>query len=68
VQDERARAYRRVHAILADDIPVLFLYHREALDAVASRVRGVKPAPVGRILYNFDEWFVPQKLQRYTSG
>jgi peptide/nickel transport system substrate-binding protein len=68
VQDERARAYRRVHAILADDVPVLFLYHREALDAVSSRVRGVKPAPVGRILYNFDEWFVPQKLQRYTSG
>ena len=68
VQDERARAYRRVHAILADDVPVLFLFHREALYAVSSRVRGVKPSPVGTILYNFHEWFVPQKLQRYTAG
>ena len=66
-QDERAGAYRRVHAILADDIPVLFLYHRQELYAVSSRVRGVKPSPTG-ILYNFNEWYVPQKLQRYTSG
>jgi peptide/nickel transport system substrate-binding protein len=66
-QDERARAYRRVHQILADDVPVLFLYHRQGLQAVSSRVRGVKPAPTG-ILYNFNEWYVPQKLQRYTAG
>jgi peptide/nickel transport system substrate-binding protein len=66
-QDDRARAYRRVHEILADDIPVLFLYHRQSLYAVSSRVRGVKPAPTG-ILYNFNEWYVPQKLQRYTAG
>jgi peptide/nickel transport system substrate-binding protein len=66
-QEERARAYRRVHEILADDIPVLFLYHREGLQAVSSRVKGVKPAPTG-ILYNFNEWYVPQKLQRYTAG
>ena len=68
VQDERARAYRRVHAILAEDVPVLFLYHREALYAVSSRIRGVKPAPVGTILYNFNEWYVPRKLQRYTAN
>jgi peptide/nickel transport system substrate-binding protein len=68
VQDVRAQAYRRVHEILADDVPVLFLFHREALYAVSSRVRGVKPAPVGTILYNFHEWYVPKKLQRYTAG
>ena len=68
VQDERARAYRRVHAILADDVPLLFLYHREALHAVSSRIRGVKPIPVGTILHNFKDWYVPRQLQRYTSG
>ena len=67
VQDERARAYRRMHAILADDVPVLFLYHREALYAVSSRIRGVKPTPTGTILYNFNEWYVPRNLQRYTA-
>ena len=67
VQDDRARAYRRVHELLADDIPVMFLYHRESLFAVSSRVRGVKPSPIG-ILYNFNEWYVPQTLQRYTGS
>jgi len=30
-------------------------------------VRGVEPAPAG-IFYNFNEWYVPRQLQRYTSG
>ena len=64
---ERARAYKRVHAILADDVPMLFLYHRDSLPAVSSRVRGVRPSPAG-IRYNFNEWFVPRELQRYTAG
>ena len=63
----RARAYRRVHAILAEDIPVLFLYHRDTLPVVSSRIRGVKPSPSG-ILYNFNQWYVPRGLQRYTAG
>ena len=65
--EDRARAYRRVHEILADDIPVVFLYHRDSLPVVSSRVRGVTPSPAG-IMYNFNEWFVPRELQRYTSG
>jgi peptide/nickel transport system substrate-binding protein len=66
-EEDRARAYHRVHAILADDIPVLFLYHRDSLPVVSSRVRGVKPSASG-IMYNFNEWFVPRGLQRYTAG
>ena len=65
--EDRARAYRRVHEILADDVPVIFLYHRESLPVVTSRIRGVVPSPAG-IMYNFNEWFVPRELQRYTSG
>ena len=66
-QDERAKYYHRVHEILADEIPVIFLYHRDALPEVTARVRGVKPSPSG-IMYNFQEWYVPRELQRYTAG
>ena len=52
---------------MAEDLPVIFLYFRDALPVVAARVRGVEPAPAG-IFYNFTEWFVPRELQRYTSG
>jgi peptide/nickel transport system substrate-binding protein len=65
--EERARAYHRVHELLADDLPVLFLYHRDSLPVVSSRIRGIKPAAAG-IKYNFQEWFVPRELQRYTAG
>ncbi|MBM4441998.1 MAG: peptide-binding protein, partial [Candidatus Rokubacteria bacterium] len=67
IQAERARFYHRVHEILADEVPVLFLYARDALPVVTSRMRGVEPAPAG-IQYNFHEWYVPRELQRYTAG
>jgi peptide/nickel transport system substrate-binding protein len=34
---------------------------------VSARVRGIEPAPAG-ISWNFTDWFVPEQLQRYTSG
>ena len=46
---------------------MIFLYFKDALPAVSSRVRGIKPEPAG-IGYNFIDWFVPKHLQRYTSG
>lgn len=67
VQSERVRSYHRIQEILAHDLPMIFLYFRDALPAVASRIHGVSPAPAG-ILYNFDEWYVPKTQQRYTSG
>lgn len=67
VESERVRYYHRIQEILAHDLPMVFLYFRDALPAVASRIHGVSPAPAG-ILYNFDEWYVPKMQQRYTSG
>jgi peptide/nickel transport system substrate-binding protein len=67
VQKDRIRDYHRMQQILAEDLPVIFLYYRDALPVVSSRIRGVSPAPAG-ILYNFDEWYVPKAQQRYTSG
>jgi peptide/nickel transport system substrate-binding protein len=67
VQSERVRAYHRIQEILAHDLPMIFLFNRDALPVVTARIRGVSPAPAG-ILHNFTEWYVPTTQQRYTSG
>jgi peptide/nickel transport system substrate-binding protein len=67
VQSERVRYYHRIQEILAEDLPMIFLYNRDSLPVVASRIRGVSSSPSG-ILYNFTEWYVPKSQQRYTSG
>jgi peptide/nickel transport system substrate-binding protein len=67
VQKDRVRDYHRIQQILAEDLPMIFLYYRDALPVVSSRIRGVSPAPAG-ILYNFDQWYVPKARQRYTAG
>ena len=67
VQAERARYYHRIHEILAAEQPLIFLYFRDALPVVASRVHGIVPGPAG-IRYDFPRWFVPKREQRYTSG
>ncbi len=67
VQQDRVKYYHRIQEILAEDLPMLFLYFKDELPVVSSRFRGVKVAPAG-ILYNFTEWYVPRRLQRYTAG
>jgi len=66
-QEERVKYYHRLQEILAEDEPLVFLYFRDAMPVVSSRVQGIQPAPSG-IFYNFDRWYVPRTLQRYTSG
>jgi len=66
VQADRVRFYRRLHEVLAEDQPLVFLYWRDALPAVSSRLFGVNPGPAG-IKWNLDTWFVPKHLQRYTA-
>jgi peptide/nickel transport system substrate-binding protein len=67
VQSERKRAYDRMQEILAEEQPLIFLYFRDNLPAVSSRVRGIVPGSIG-IEYNLNEWYVPKQLQRYTAG
>jgi len=66
-QSERKRAYDRMQEILAEDQPLIFLFFRDVLPAVATRVRGIVPGPIG-VEYNMNEWYVPKQLQIYTSG
>ena len=65
-EEERKQSYTRLQEILAEDQPIVFLYFRDALPVVSSRVRGIVPSPNG-ILYNFHKWYVPKHLQRYTA-
>ncbi len=66
-REERKKYYDRLQEILAEDQPIIFLYFRDALPVVASRVRGIEPSPNG-ITHNFNRWYVPKELQRYTAG
>lgn len=63
-QDSRAALYKRIHAILYEDQPYMFLYVPESLSILNSRFRGVAPAPAG-LSYNFIDWWVPKGEQRY---
>jgi peptide/nickel transport system substrate-binding protein len=67
VQADRVRFYHRLHEVLAADQPLVFLYWRDALPVVSSRIFGIQPGPAG-IRWNEFEWFVPRHLQRYTAG
>jgi peptide/nickel transport system substrate-binding protein len=67
VEADRKQYYDRLQVVLAEDQPIVFLYFRDGLPVVSSRIRGIVPAPIG-INYNFNEWFVPLNLHRYTAG
>jgi len=67
VEAARKKYYDRFQEILAEDQPIVFLYFRDALPVISSRIRGIIPSPNG-IRHNFNEWYVPKPLQRYTAG
>jgi peptide/nickel transport system substrate-binding protein len=63
-EKERKKIYNRIHRLIYDDHPCVFLYVPDALPVVHSRFHGIEPAPAG-IGYNFIDWYVPGHLQRY---
>jgi peptide/nickel transport system substrate-binding protein len=65
-QEKRGALYRRLHRLIADDLPYVFLYYPESLPAVHRRIRGVELAPAG-LGHNFREWYVPKDRQKYPS-
>lgn len=64
-QEKRKIYYNRINQILYEEQPYMFLYVPDSLPVISSRVKGIKPAPIG-IGYNFIDWWVPKKEQRYT--
>jgi len=67
VREERVKYYHRLQELLAEDLPLIFLYFSDALPVVSSRIYGIDPGPNG-IRWHQDKWFVPKSMQRYTAG
>ncbi len=67
VQGDRKRHYDRLQEVFAEEQPIVFLYFRDALPVVSSRVQGIIESPNG-IRFRFHEWFVPKQSHRYTAG
>jgi len=42
----RNELYRKLGRLLYDEAPYTFLYSRPSLDAVSSRVRGIRPSVI----------------------
>lgn len=66
-QKKRKEIYNRIHELIFEDHPCVFLYVPDALPIVHSRFKGIEPAPAG-IGYNFIRWFVPKEEQRYNRN
>ena len=62
--EDRQKIYRKIHRLIEEDLPYVFLYYPDSLPVVHKRVRGPEVAPAG-LGWNFPEWWVPQNEQRY---
>lgn len=63
-QRERAIYYKKIHEIIFQDTPCIFLYVADSLPIVHKRFKGIEPSPIG-IGYNFIKWYVPENEQKY---
>jgi peptide/nickel transport system substrate-binding protein len=63
----REKIYHKIHRLIADDLPYVFLYYPEALPVTHKRIKGPEVAPAG-IGWNFQYWNVPKNLQRYKMS
>jgi peptide/nickel transport system substrate-binding protein len=63
-QQQRTRIYNRIHAIIYEEQPYMFLFTSESLSILHTRFRGINPAPAG-IGYNFIDWWVDKAEQKY---
>jgi peptide/nickel transport system substrate-binding protein len=64
-QKKREEIYRRMHRIMAEDQPYVFLYYPESLVVVHKRFRGPEVTAAG-LGWNFHQWFVPKEEQKYA--
>jgi len=65
-QQERANLYHKIHQIIFDEQPYLFLYTPDSLLIIDKRFQGIEVGP-GGIGHNFIKWWVPKHLQRYKE-
>ena len=63
----RVPIYRRLHKIMSQELPVIFLYYPESLPVIHNRFMGPETAPLG-IGWNFIKWYVPKGGQKYRTA
>ncbi|MFN4244825.1 MAG: peptide-binding protein [Brevinematia bacterium] len=54
-KNERRKIYQKVHEIISEDLPYLFLFSRASLVGASKRVNGIDPSTAG-IYWNFNTW------------
>lgn len=64
-QKKRAEIYHKIHKILYEEQPYLFLYVPDALPILHGRFKNIEVGVAG-IGHNFIEWYVPREEQKYT--
>ena len=64
--EKRKKAYNKIHEIIADDLPYVFIYVPESIVAVDKRFQNIAVEPAG-IKYNCEKWFVPKEAQKYRT-
>ncbi|MBM3249725.1 MAG: peptide-binding protein [Candidatus Omnitrophica bacterium] len=62
--EKRKACYQRIHEILYEEQPYMFIYVPDGLSVLHSRFKGIRLAPIG-IGYNFIDWWVPLAEQKY---
>ncbi|MFH0732414.1 MAG: peptide-binding protein [Candidatus Omnitrophota bacterium] len=60
---ERAKIYHRVHEILYDEQPYMFLWIADSLPIVNKRIKGIEAAPAG-IYHDFIHWYIEPNNKR----
>ena len=56
---ERENIYRRVHELLAEDQPCVFLYNADLFFIANKKIKGITPSPAG-MLSNIADWYIEQ--------
>ncbi len=57
---EKEKIYKKIHAIIAEDVPAVFLYYRRKYLAASSRIGGIRPKP--EVIYrSISEWYIIKK-------
>lgn len=65
-ENERKKVYNKIHKIIYDDQPCLFLYEPDRLIAIHKRFNGVRQTALG-VMYNFIDWYVPEGKRKYNT-
>lgn len=59
-RETRAPIYKRIHEIIYDEQPYMFLWIADSLPIVNKRIKGIEAAPTG-IMHNFIKWYIEKE-------